>query len=255
MPDLTHKLKMLPQRKSAIFLDRDGVINALLYHREAGIVDSPFTTAQFRILPRVPQAIRLLNDLGLPVVIVSNQPGIAKGHFDSAMLHTFERKLETALARAGAHIDATYYCLHHPEARVKALRKKCKCRKPEIGLLTRADRELGVALSESYMVGDGLTDIEAGSRAGCKTVFIGRWKCEHCQFIHPSDLRPTFVAPDLWEAAQLISLDLRMKAGTEIPGSHERLSMIEIPTKARFSKGLISRPGSTDRRERASQHP
>ena len=197
----------------AVFLDRDGVINSLIYHQDVGIVDSPFTVAQFRVLPRVPRAIRLLNDLGLAVVIVSNQPGIAKGHFDATILAKFDRKLAATLKVSGARIDATYYCLHHPEAPVKRLRKRCSCRKPNPGMLLRAARDLGLSLTDSYMVGDGLTDIEAGSRVGCRTVFIGRWKCENCQFIHPQTLRPNLVAKDLWEAAHLIRADLGQASG------------------------------------------
>jgi len=192
----------------AVFLDRDGVINELIYHQDVGIVDSPFTIAQFRLLPRVPQAIRLLNGLGLPVIVVSNQPGIAKGHFKAQTLRKFDQKLQQALKPFDARIDAIYYCLHHPDASVKEYRKRCSCRKPNPGMLLQASRDLDLSLSDSYMVGDGLTDVEAGNRAGCRTVFIGRWKCEHCQFIKPPTLRPTFVAKDLWEAAQLIRADL-----------------------------------------------
>jgi D-glycero-D-manno-heptose 1,7-bisphosphate phosphatase len=195
----------------AVFLDRDGVINGLVYHRDASIVDSPFTTGQFRVLPRVPRAIRLLNDLGLPVIVVSNQPGIAKGHFDAATLRSFDRKLKAALTTAGARLDAVYYCLHHPQAIVHKLRKRCSCRKPGTGMLTQAARELGIDLANSYMVGDGLTDIEAGSRAGCRTVFVGRWKCEHCQFIQPHCLRPNLIAKDLYDAVKLIRLEVTAK--------------------------------------------
>jgi len=198
--------------KGAVFLDRDGVINPLIYHRDVGIIDSPFTVAQFQVLPHVPRAIRQLNDLGLPVVVVSNQPGIAKGHFGLATLEQFDRKLKSTLKPVAARIDAIYYCLHHPEATVEALRKRCACRKPGIGLFTKAARELGISLARSYMIGDGLTDIEAGARAGCRTVFVGRWKCEHCQFIQPHDLRPDFTARDLWKAVQLICSDLRNSA-------------------------------------------
>jgi hypothetical protein len=88
------------------------------------------------------------------------------------------------------------------------LRRRCACRKPGIGMLTQAASDLGLSLPDSYMVGDGLTDIEAGTRAGCNTVFVGRWKCEHCQFMHPPGLTPTFIAKDLWEAVQLIRSDL-----------------------------------------------
>jgi D-glycero-D-manno-heptose 1,7-bisphosphate phosphatase len=212
----------------AVFLDRDGVINPLIYHRDASIVDSPFTLAQFRVAPQVPKAIRRLNHLGFAVVIVSNQPGIAKGHFDARMLKAFDRKLKTALEAAGAWIDATYYCLHHPEAVVKEFRKRCRCRKPGIGMLTQAARDLGLSLPESYMVGDGLSDIEAGTRAGCRTIFVGRWKCELCQFIQPPGLRPTFVAKDLWEASHIIQSDLLAGSQARRPGS----ASAPVPTTA-----------------------
>lgn len=195
----------------AVFLDRDGVINSLIYHRDAGIVDSPFTIRQFKILPNVPRAIRVLNRLGLKVVIVSNQPGIAKAHFTRATLRAFDRKLAAALRRGGAHLDAACYCLHHPDAVVKKYRRRCACRKPGIGLFQQAARDLNIQLAGSYMVGDGITDIEAGSRAGCHTIFVGRWKCELCQFIRPPGLRPTFVAKDLWEAVQIISHDVKTR--------------------------------------------
>jgi D-glycero-D-manno-heptose 1,7-bisphosphate phosphatase len=201
-----------PSARPAVFLDRDGVINPLIYHRDVGIVDSPFTPAQFTVLPRVPKAIRLLNDMELAVVVVSNQPGIAKGHFSLQTLRKFDRKLRAVLARAGAHLDATYYCLHHPDATNKKYRKRCSCRKPGPGMLLRAARELNLSLKDCYMVGDGLTDIEAGNRAGCRTIFVGRWKCEHCNFIRPTNLRPTFAAKDLWEAVSLIHSELRSKS-------------------------------------------
>jgi D-glycero-D-manno-heptose 1,7-bisphosphate phosphatase len=198
--------------RRAVFLDRDGVINPLIYHRDAGIVDSPFTPGQFTLFPRAARAIRLLNDLGLPVVVVSNQPGIAKRHFTASAFRLINTKLRAAIASAGGRLDGIYYCLHHPESKVPSLRVRCSCRKPRIGLLTRAARELGLDLERSYLVGDGLSDIEAGLRAGCRTIFIGKWKCEHCQFIRPPASRPAFQAGNLWEAAHLIRTDLQAKS-------------------------------------------
>jgi D-glycero-D-manno-heptose 1,7-bisphosphate phosphatase len=192
----------------AVLLDRDGVINALVYHEDAGVIDAPFKRSQFKLLPRVPKAIRMLNDLGLSVAIVSNQPGIAKGHLKPDMLKAFEREMLSRIREAGGRIDGTYYCLHHPEAKVRKLRQRCRCRKPEIGLLKLAAAELHVSLAECYMIGDGIPDLLAGSRAGCRTVFVGRWKCEICQFTEPSDVRPALVAKDLWEAAQLIRSEM-----------------------------------------------
>jgi len=192
----------------AVLVDRDGVINALVYHKEAGVIDAPFKRSQFKVLPHVPKAIRMLNDLGLSVAIVSNQPGIAKGHLKPEMLKSFERTILSQIRAAGGRIDGIYYCLHHPEAKVRRLRQRCRCRKPEIGLLELAAAELHVSLTECYMIGDGIPDLLAGSRAGCRTIFIGRWKCEICQFTEAPHVRPAFVAKDLWEAAQFIRSEM-----------------------------------------------
>lgn len=201
MPKAIEKAGM---RFRAVLLDRDGVINSLVYHQEAGVIDSPFRRAQFHLLPRVPEAIHLLNVLGLRVAIVSNQPGIAKGHLKPETLEWFDRKLIAAVQAAGGHIDGIFYCLHHPDAVVPSLRRRCHCRKPRTGLLTRAAEELGVPISECYMVGDGIPDLLAGTRAGCRTIFIGRWKCEICHVAPTPKPLPDLMATDLWEACQLI---------------------------------------------------
>jgi histidinol-phosphate phosphatase family protein len=203
----------------AVLLDRDGVINALVHHHDAGIIDAPFNRSQFKLLPRVPEAIRLLNDLGLRVAIVSNQPGIAKGYLKPGMLKTFERAMLSEIRRAGGHLDGIYYCLHHPEAKVPKLRQRCRCRKPEIGLLEQAAAEQNVSLAECYMVGDGIPDLLAGSRAGCRTIFLGRWKCEICQFTEAPHIRPAFVARDLWGAAQFIRSEAAGNGAMESPVS------------------------------------
>jgi D-glycero-D-manno-heptose 1,7-bisphosphate phosphatase len=91
---------------------------------------------------------------------------------------------------------------------VRPLRRRCHCRKPETGLLEKAASQLKVSLSDCYMVGDGVPDLLGGKRAGCKTIFIGRGKCEICQFTQPQDVRSALVAKDLWEACQLIRSEL-----------------------------------------------
>jgi histidinol-phosphate phosphatase family protein len=192
----------------AVLLDRDGVINALVYHEDAGVIDAPFKRSQFKLLPRVPEAIRLLNDIGLKTAIVSNQPGIAKGQLRPELLKAFERAMLSRIREAGGRIDGTYYCLHHPEAKVRKLRQRCRCRKPETGLLEQAAADLRVSLTECYMIGDGIPDLLAGSRTGCRTIFIGRWKCEICQFTEAPHVRPALVAKDLWEAAKLIRSEM-----------------------------------------------
>ena len=198
----------------AVLLDRDGVINTLVYHEEAGVIDAPFTLSQFQLLPGVPQAIRRFNDLGLSVAVVSNQPGIAKGHLTAEKLERFERKMLSEVTAAGGRIDTIHYCLHHPEAVVPELKQRCRCRKPETGLLEQAARDFSVALSDCYMIGDGIPDLVAGTIAGCRTVFIGRWKCQICQFTECPDVRPAFTAKNLLEASQIIELEMN---GVRLP--------------------------------------
>jgi histidinol-phosphate phosphatase family protein len=192
----------------AVLLDRDGVINSLVYHEDVSVIDSPYTPSQFKMLPRVPEAIRLLNDLGLKIAIVSNQPGIAKGHLTQDTLKYFETAMLDAIREAGGDIHEIFYCLHHPESRVPELRQKCRCRKPDIALLENAASALRASLNRCYMIGDGITDLQAGTRAGCRTIFVGRWKCELCQFLEGEEVRPHLVARDLWEASQLIQAEL-----------------------------------------------
>jgi D-glycero-D-manno-heptose 1,7-bisphosphate phosphatase len=149
-----------------VFLDRDGVINALVYHEEQGIIDSPFTAAQFGLLPRVGEAIRRLRGLGYKVVLVSNQPGIARGQVTAATFARIREKMEKELAGQGAFLDGQYYCFHHPESAVALMRAACECRKPSPGLLLKAAAEMHLDLAHSWMVGDNLTDVQAGKSAG-----------------------------------------------------------------------------------------
>jgi D-glycero-D-manno-heptose 1,7-bisphosphate phosphatase len=188
----------------AVFLDRDGVINELVYYKEQGIVDSPFTVEQFKPLPWAGDAIKKLSEAGYKVVIVSNQPGIAKGHLSEETFRGIVEKMREELAKKEAFIDGEYYCFHHPEAKVERLKANCECRKPSPGLLFQATKELNIDLSQSWMIGDGLTDVKAGKNAGCRTILLGRMKCELCQLMDEMDASPDFIVPNLLEAARLV---------------------------------------------------
>jgi D-glycero-D-manno-heptose 1,7-bisphosphate phosphatase len=189
----------------AIFLDRDGVVNEMIYYPEHGIVDSPFTAAQFKIRPHVTEALKAFNDKDFKVIIVSNQPGMAKGHYSEAVFEEIREKMHREVENAGAFIDGEFYCLHHPEAKVAQFKANCDCRKPKPGLLLEAAETMNLDLSKSWMIGDGLTDIEAGKKAGCHTILLGRIKCELCHLMDKTDARPDFVAADLLEAVSIIS--------------------------------------------------
>ena len=189
----------------AIFLDRDGVINELVYHQEQGIVDSPFTVAQFRLLPGISEAIKRFREMGYKVILTSNQPGIAKEHMSEETFDRVSKRMKKELAKEGAFLDHEYYCFHHPDARVEKLKKNCECRKPKPGLLLRAAKDMDINLSQSWMVGDGLTDVKAGKTAGTRTILLGRMKCELCHLMDEEDARPDAITSDLREAAQFIS--------------------------------------------------
>jgi D-glycero-D-manno-heptose 1,7-bisphosphate phosphatase len=199
------------KNRRAVFLDRDGVLNRLVYQRRTGMVDSPFTARQFKLLPGAGAAVRKLNRLGLKTVVVSNQPGVAKGNFTAAALDGMTRKMDRELGRQGARLDGIYYCLHHPQAAPTRYRKRCRCRKPKPGLLRDAARALDIDLRQSFIVGDNLTDIEAGKSAGCTTIFIGDWKCDWCRFMRERNRTPDHIVPDLPAASRLIA---KILAGT-----------------------------------------
>ena len=147
----------------AVFLDRDGVINELVYHQEQGVIDSPFTVEQFRLLPGVGEAIKKLCETGYKVILVSNQPGIAKGILSEETFEEIRKKMQEELAKEGAYLDGEYYCLHHPEAKVEKLKANCECRKPKPGLLLQAAQDMDIDVSQSWMIGDNLADVKAGS--------------------------------------------------------------------------------------------
>jgi D-glycero-D-manno-heptose 1,7-bisphosphate phosphatase len=186
-------------------LDRDGTINGMVYDPEFGLVDSPQNAEQFQLLPGVPEAVRLINELGFLAIVVSNQPGIAKGKCTSGGLEAITQKMHDELSRAGAHLDAVRYCLHHPEAALKEYRVVCNCRKPRPGLLQQAADELAIDLRASFMVGDGLTDVLAGKAVGCTTILLGNHKCDTCKVMEERGARPDSVFPDLLAAVGFIS--------------------------------------------------
>ena len=152
------------KRQAAVFLDRDGTIN-----EEVGYLDR---IEKLRLIPGAAEAIRLINESGMKTIVVTNQSGVARKIFDEASVDEVHTRLRDMLRAEGAFLDGVYYCPHHPtEGRGDYLRT-CDCRKPAPGLLLRAAEELRLDLARSYMVGDTLKDIEAGTRAGAKGILV-----------------------------------------------------------------------------------
>ena len=196
-----------PKMKKALFLDKDGVINEMVYNPEFGTIDSPLSPREFKLVEGAIRAIKLFNKLGFLTVVVSNQPAVAKGKMTLGLLAEIDKKMKTELAKGGAHLDGVYYCLHHPDksqVKIKKYLKNCNCRKPKPGLILKAAKELNIDLSKSYMIGDGLIDVEAGERAGCKTIFLGNLKNYWCEAMQKRKIKPDFVAKNLLEAVKII---------------------------------------------------
>lgn len=189
--------------RRAVFLDRDGTINRLVYYEDHGVVDSPFLPSQFVLLPGAAKAVAKLGKKGFLLILASNQPGVAKGNMTVKNFNAIDRKLDSLLAKEGARLDAKCYCMHHPGAKLRAFRKKCACRKPKPGMLLAMAKAHGIDLRRSYMVGDGISDMKAGRAAGCKTVFIGAFKPELWKYFK-GGRRPDVIARSLLEAARKI---------------------------------------------------
>lgn len=186
----------------AVFLDRDGVVNAMVEQAD-GSYDSPYSCAEFELLSGSGEGVRIINELGLLAIVVSNQPGIAKGKCTPQVLAAITEKMLAELAMQEAHIDPDkiFYCMHHPEAIIEDYRVLCDCRKPKPGLLLRAAQHFNIDLGKSYMVGDSQKDIQAGQAVGCKTILVHNHLFEREEQLNPG---PDFIAANLLEAARQI---------------------------------------------------
>lgn len=178
----------------AVFIDKDGtLIEDVPYNVDPSLV----TYSEYAI-----EALKAFQDHGYLIIMVSNQSGIAKGFFSELELSVLMNKIRTDLAEHGVVIAGIYYCPHHPDTSMAALAEGCTCRKPAPGMLLQAAKDYDIELSRSWMIGDILDDMEAGKRAGCKTILLDvgnetEWKFDDFR-------RPDFFAGDLDKAAWII---------------------------------------------------
>lgn len=150
--------------RSALFLDRDGTIVEEKHYlcRVEDVV----------LLPTVGETIARMNSLGVPVVVATNQAGVARGYFSESSVHAVHERIDELLKPFNAHIDRYEYCPNHPTEGLGAYRVDCGARKPQPGMLTRAAAALQIDLDCSCMIGDRRGDLEAGFRAGCATALV-----------------------------------------------------------------------------------
>ena len=148
-------MKRARRRLPAAFLDRDGVLNADLGYAHR--------TDQLEWIPGAQEAVRLLNEAGYYVFVISNQSGVARGYFDESSVKSFHAQMQADLSAHGAHIDAFYYCPHHPEGTIKSLAVQCRCRKPGPGMLEQAAVEWPIDTKTSFLIGDKDEDVAAAT--------------------------------------------------------------------------------------------
>lgn len=170
--------------RSAVFLDRDGVINRTFVRD--GTPYPPVSLRDLEILPQAPEALSALKAHGYSLVVVTNQPDVARGTVSREMIDSIHERLKGSL-----ELDAIFTCFHDDH-------DECDCRKPKPGLLIRAAHDLSIDLSSSFMVGDRWRDVEAGRRAGCRTLFVD------CSYRETPPISCDFRVESLLEASAII---------------------------------------------------
>lgn len=182
----------------AIFMDRDGTIND-----EMGYINH---ITRFKLLPRSGAAIRLINERDYKAVIITNQSGVGRGYFPESLVHEIHENLKKSLFLEGAYIDGIYHCPHHPTHGIGKYKKDCDCRKPKIGMIKKAAKDLDIDLSRSYMVGDRGVDIQMAKEFGGKGILVltgyGMGEYEYLKTIW--SVEPDYIAKDLYDAVEWI---------------------------------------------------
>ena len=230
--------RTLGKAMSAIFLDRDGCIN-----EHKGYVR---TAGELNIISGVPPAIRRFNKAGLLTFCVTNQPVIARGEISEAQLKVIHNKMESELGRLGAYLDDTYYCPHHPDSGYdgerKELKLKCRCRKPGVGMLTKPIEMWGIDTNTSWMIGDTMTDVEAGNRLGLWTVLLSTG--DQNKLGSSTFAPPDFIFSDLSNSSTFILEDfgkLYMKANEIVEAViKSKKTIITIDGLSRSGKSTIA---------------
>lgn len=183
---------MTDERRPAVFLDRDGTLNVEVNYLHR--------IENFEWVPGAPEAVKRLNELGLPVLVVTNQAGVAHGHYPEAQIDRLHAFMQEELAEIGATIEAFYYCPYHPEGEVDEYRKQSECRKPNPGMFEEAIREWAVDPERSFVVGDKNSDLIPGNALGMTTL---RVRTGHDN-AGEDDAVPDHVVPDVQAAVDVI---------------------------------------------------
>jgi len=192
--------------RSAVFLDRDGTLI-----EDVGYLSS---ISQIKVLPRVIDGLKLLKSLGYLLIVVTNQSGIARGFFTEEFVINVHYILRRLFKDNGVTIDAFYYCPHHPTEGFPPYNVNCDCRKPKTGMIKRAISEHDIEISNSWVIGDSLVDLQLARNAGCKGILLARDYDLHSiskESCCDTSLYET-VKYDLFEAALFIKSDVSLRS-------------------------------------------
>ncbi|MFD0794071.1 D-glycero-alpha-D-manno-heptose-1,7-bisphosphate 7-phosphatase [Mucilaginibacter litoreus] len=181
-------------KSKAVFLDKDGTL----------IPDIPYNVNPELITleNNVVEGLKSLQEAGYKHIVVSNQSGVARGYFTEDRLLAVHEKMKALFVDNGLELYGFYYCPHHPEGITEGYDKDCSCRKPKPGMLLKAAKDLNIDLSQSWMVGDILNDVEAGNRAGCRSVLIDNGN--ETEWVQGAYRIPTLTCNSINEAARLM---------------------------------------------------
>jgi D-glycero-D-manno-heptose 1,7-bisphosphate phosphatase len=188
--------------RPAIFFDRDGTLS-----HEVGYVNH---LSRFRLLPYAVDAVRVVNASGRLAVLITNQAGVARDYFPESLVHEVHARVRADMEAGGARLDGIYFCVHHPSVGEPPYRQDCDCRKPRPGLLRQAEKDLGIDLARSWMIGDRHGDLAVAWAAGARAALVktgyglGELAWHAARWPRPPDL----VAEHVLEAVErIVSLD------------------------------------------------
>jgi D-glycero-D-manno-heptose 1,7-bisphosphate phosphatase len=201
---------MINQKQKVVFIDKDGtLIPDIPYNVNVDLIEIETTTIE---------GLKELKKQGFLFIVVSNQSGLAKGYFSEEDLKKVNERISGLLWQHRLTIDGFYYCPHHPEAVIKKYAVECDCRKPLPGLIYKAAKDFDIDLLQSWMIGDILNDVEAGKRAGCRTILLDNGN--ETEWIMNEWRTPDLTASNIYEAASLI------KASSKKAVLHERMGRL-----------------------------
>ena len=190
--------KNLKSGRKAVFLDRDGTIIKQ--------VELMHSVEELHLLPGAARAISALNKLGFLVVVVTNQPVVARGIIGPKEIDNIHAVLIERLNGKGAKIDAVYFCPHHPEATMPEYRLRCRCRKPEPGMILKGLKKLNINPKKSFMIGDALIDVVSGQKAGLKTILVKSGPGHARLDEKYKNTKPDFTVKNLAQAVKIITV-------------------------------------------------